>query len=604
MLNQLMEFGRRIRNQDVHDALEEEFVSVDIYIDAEGRFVQFNSHDKLPTVAEALTSKKGKARLLLDKAEEILGFEPKKHALFLEKLEQYRTVPSLQPVLRFYEENRGQGLDKAVEAFTDIPEKIRKENFAFCLMDDSRRVHEHEDVKSAVIATHEAKQQANTNPEGVLCSICGSADSPIGDQAHGMIKRVPAGQSTGCALVSFNANAFESYGLRGNENASICAACARNYREGLNYLLGNGVQCTPEKGKPYFQYSNRKKLSADTAMIFWTRNQSSVPELDYVDDTSERLPDIAAMIMGMPATAAPPRDDALLSLLSSPFSGNNASLESVNVDVFYSCALSGAAARIAVRDWIEIATPTMRHNLAEWFHGIAILENDYTTQLPAIRFFALRELAAACAVHRKKDVGGKTQYAVDPDDDFIGRAAIMLWRCALKRLNPPRTLLDRILRRIRLEEGRVTAPRAALLKFILNHDSAQTGGHRMQPQLDTENTDTAYTAGRVFAMLESIQTAALGNELNAPIRDRFFSAASTNPAAAFGRLLKLSQAHFGKLRGEKPGLAVKLDKKMGELICRITNFPVTFSLEEQGRFAIGYYHQRQDNFTAKNTPEE
>lgn len=119
----------------------------------------------------------------------------------------------------------------------------------------------------------------------------------------------------------------------------------------------------------------------------------------------------------------------------------------------------------------------------------------------------------------------------------------------------------------------------------------------MHTQVDNENTDTAYTAGRIFAMLESIQTAALGKDLNAPIRDRFFSAASTNPAAAFGRLLKLSQAHFGKLRGEKPGLAVMLDKKMGELVCRITNFPTTFSLEEQGRFAIGYYHQRQENFS-------
>lgn len=133
MLNQLVEFGKRIRNQDDHDALKQECVSMDIYIDAEGRFVQFNSHDKLPTVAEAITAKKGKARLLLDKAEEVLGLEKKKHALFLEKLEQYRAVPSLMPVLLFYEDNRAQGLDKAVEAFPDIPENSVKRILRFCL---------------------------------------------------------------------------------------------------------------------------------------------------------------------------------------------------------------------------------------------------------------------------------------------------------------------------------------------------------------------------------------------------------------------------------------------------------------------------------------
>lgn len=101
------------------------------------------------------------------------------------------------------------------------------------LVHDVQRVHEHEDVKNAVIAAHEARQLANTNSDGVLCSICGTADHPIVDQPHGMIKRVPAGQVAGCSLVSFNARAFEPYGLNGNENASICAACARNYVEGL-----------------------------------------------------------------------------------------------------------------------------------------------------------------------------------------------------------------------------------------------------------------------------------------------------------------------------------------------------------------------------------
>ena len=125
----------------------------------------------------------------------------------------------------------------------------------------------------------------------------------------------------------------------------------------------------------------------------------------------------------------------------------------------------------------------------------------------------------------------------------------------------------------------------------------------MQPQLDPENTDTPYMAGRIFAVLENIQIAALGKELNAPVRDRFFSFASTCPSPAFGRLLKLSQRHLSKLRGEKPRLVNYFDKQLGNLFVSIRAFPATFSLEEQGRFAIGYYHQRQENFSEQDGKE-
>lgn len=215
----------------------------------------------------------------------------------------------------------------------------------------------------------------------------------------------------------------------------------------------------------------------------------------------------------------------------------------------------------------------------------------------------MRVLAHSCGIHRKKEMNGQTLFALDKEDDFLGRAATMLWHCALLGTAPPYTLLDRVLRRIRLEEGWVTGARVALLKCILNRNATKThaGGRRMQPQLDNDNMDVAYNAGRIFAMLESIQQAALGKELNAPIRDRFFSFAATSPSSAFGRLIKLSQAHISKLRGEKPGLAVTLDKKLGELFTRIQCFPTTFKLEEQGQFAIGYYHQRQENFSKTDT---
>ena len=108
----------------------------------------------------------------------------------------------------------------------------------------------------------------------------------------------------------------------------------------------------------------------------------------------------------------------------------------------------------------------------------------------------------------------------------------------------------------------------------------------------------AYVCGQIFAKLESIQHAALGKEVNAGIREKYFTYALTSPASAFGRLFNLSSKHFTKLKSEKPGLAVNLDKEL-QALCKDVNiqgFPLFFQLEEQGQFAIGYYHQKQSQF--------
>lgn len=116
----------------------------------------------------------------------------------------------------------------------------------------------------------------------------------------------------------------------------------------------------------------------------------------------------------------------------------------------------------------------------------------------------------------------------------------------------------------------------------------------------------AYICGQIFAKMESIQYAALG-ERNAGIREKFFTYAMTTPAAAFGRLFNLNSKHFTKLKHDKPGLAVTLDKELQDL-CRGIDLeripqvlPSMFRLEEQGQFAIGYYHQKQKQFADATT---
>lgn len=121
--------------------------------------------------------------------------------------------------------------------------------------------------------------------------------------------------------------------------------------------------------------------------------------------------------------------------------------------------------------------------------------------------------------------------------------------------------------------------------------------------LDTSNTNTGYRLGRLFAVLEKVQIESAGGEgkINATIRDRFYGSASSTPVTVFPHLMKLKNHHIAKL--DNRGRAVNLDKLIGEIVDGIqaeTCFPGYLSLDDQGRFAIGYYHQRQDLFKKKD----
>ena len=126
----------------------------------------------------------------------------------------------------------------------------------------------------------------------------------------------------------------------------------------------------------------------------------------------------------------------------------------------------------------------------------------------------------------------------------------------------------------------------------------------LKEELDFENKTPAYLCGRLFALIEGIQRSALGKNINAGVRERFFAAASSSPAPAFGRLMRLMQNHLSKLKQEKPGLAINLDKEVTDLCGLIDQFPATLTLEQQGQFALGYYHQKQFNFARAKQNKE
>lgn len=594
MIKELAEFGKRIRTG--HDALKNEYISIDLVINTDGSFNSFSVIEKISRPAEAITAKKGKARLLIDKAEEVLNYgsypditdEDKtpdqkkveaatifKHQLFLTKLQLYKELECLVPVFSFYFDNKSNGLDKANRAFEQqVGEKERGGNIAFRVNDI--RLHEQKEVYEAIIEKFESEQAEQLKDQKKTCSICGKLDFPVLNQPHGLIKNVPKGQKAGCAFVSYNENAFESYELDGNDNSSICTNCAKNYVEGLNWLLSNGSERIRDdkkgKSKIQFIYSNRKNFGSDTAMIYWTKEEEKIDELNLLD-----YPDVGQVANLIDSVVKAKVNDAI----------------HIKTNQFYSCTLSGAAARIAVRDWIEISLDDYRRNIAQWFQDIAIRAYGET------RYAPLYALARA---------GHNTKSDNDPTNS---RVATHLWNAAFKNSIPPLWILTAVLKRMRFvensEDGQtketITPERAALIRFILNRN-IKNGGYMIKEQNDPNDKNSAIVCGKIFAVMESIQRAAQGKDLNAGIRERFFSFASTSPAPAFGRLMKLSQNHISKLKHEKPGFAVLLDRQLQELCSLLNGFPAIFSLEEQGQFALGYYHQKQQDYdNAKNNKE-
>lgn len=592
MIKELSELGKKIRsdNKDdewIHDALKDEPISIELIIKQDGSYEKFNVVERKMTKAEAITAKKGKARLLLDKAEEVLGYggekSKKKHQLFLDKLEEYKDVNKIEPVFQFYYENKGKGIKKALKDFEKaIPnENERKGNIGFRIASQGDRIHEKSSVLKSIIKKYEENQKEQKQVSEIKCSICGSTDYLVADIPHGPIKKVPDGQRTGCALVSYNADAFESYHLKGNNNSSICSNCARTYIEGINWLLSKGHEqiITDQKGKekPQFRYTNRRNFGTkDTAIIFWTKNNNEVKDISLLEE-----PDV----------------EEVGRLINAVHSGAAKQGKYLQDDLFYSCTLSGAAARIAVRDWLEMSLGDFKQSVAKWFKDIAIDEFDWN-QKKMIRHYArLHDLSRGC---QRANRDGKH----DKDDPALARAVASLWNAAIKNTLPPIWLLTKVLQRARLDKWGITADKAALIKLILNRHN-KGGGFVVKESLQEGSRPVAYVCGQLFAKMESIQHAALGDK-NAGIRERYFTYAMTTPASAFGRLFSLSSKHFTKLKNEKPGLAVNMDKEMQKL-CQevdINKFPSIFSLEEQGQFAIGYYHQKQAQFSKNNNQNQ
>jgi CRISPR-associated protein Csd1 len=411
--------------------------------------------------------------------------------------------------------------------------------------------------RPAVRAWWEAHNATTDSRETGYCLITGEV-APLAVLHEPAIKGVTGAQSSGAKLVSFNCDAFTSYGKEQGANAPVSEAAAFAYCNALNLLLGR----------------DRQRLQiGDATTVFWTDQPKpaagGLPAdelISFLLDTAQQQPQDAGLknqirrVLEKAANGQLAKDD--LGDAATPF---------------YVLGLSPNASRLSVRFWLHSTLGEITERLQRHIRDMAIVrEWDETSKHPDPEIPSIWQLLRQTA-RESKDI-----------PPLLGGA---LLRAILDGGDYPDALASAILRRIKADRD-INYLRASALKAWLVRNHQQP----IPPMLDETNTTHGYLLGRLFAALEKTQQDALG-EVNAGIRDRFYASASSTPRAVFPRLLKTYGHHVAKLDG---GQKVTREKLVQDVLSPIQTFPAHLSLEQQGLFALGYYHQRKAFYTRKD----
>ena len=391
------------------------------------------------------------------------------------------------------------------------------------------------------------------------CLITGKY-API-ERTHPNISGVPGAQSSGAALVSFNAPAFCSYGHEQGDNAPVSKYAAFAYTTALNRLLADRSHC---------------KHVGDTAILCWAENAEPV----YQDAMSMFLfgADEAAGIQESDVQAALKRLSAGQTV---PFLEKELSPD----QHFYLLGLAPNIARLSVRFFLRDTFGSFAQNLQKHADEMEIdcSEKEKFRSLPIW----------AVVNETTRTVPGQP---AKPSPQLAGD----LLRAVLTGGRYPATLLNGVTLRIRAEQN-VTRGRAAVIKaYYLRNYPTELNKEVYTVSLN-ETTNVPYLLGRLFSVLEAVQKAA-NPGINTTIKDRYFNAACATPGMSFPTLLRLSQKHLRKLND---GLATHYDKQITELMAQLpeSGFPARLSLPDQCKFTIGYYHQTQKRYVKKNEEE-
>lgn len=493
------------------------------------------------------------ANLLWDKAEYVLGIScregeksekvAKRHEAFLalheERFATHQHIPAVAALLAFL---RNDEQKQRINQFPEWEEIVKVNgNLSFQLDGELTIIAEMPEVVALVLMEEEDDGVANRRG---ICLITGE-EAEIA-RLHPAIKGVCDAQTSGANIISFNLEAFRSYGHEQGYNAPISKPAAFAYTTALNDLLSKD--------------SKQKIQLGDATTIFWASEKNALE--DYLGEIMEATPEYA--------------NHTIPQLYESIHKGNYPLLD--DPIEFYILGLAPNASRLAVRFWHVATVAQVAENIMQYFDDMDICHAPLQrTRVPI--FYLLKSIAAQ-------------QDSKNIPPNLAGDFS----KAILAGLPYPETMFRNALIRNRAEQD-VSRERAAIIKayFIRNQKK------EIIVSLNPDEKDIGYNMGRLFAALEKIQAEAMG-DVSATIRDRYYGAASSTPASVFPTLMKLKNHHLSKL--DNRGRAFNLEKIIGDVISNISLFPSRLSLLEQGMFAIGYYHQRQDFFTKKTTNHE
>lgn len=398
----------------------------------------------------------------------------------------------------------------------------------------------------------------NVSGEKQQCLVTGNLD--VAEPVHPAVKGVAGAQSSGAALVSFNAPAFCSYGKEQSLNAPVGKYAAFAYTAALNYLLADRenvhrigdttVVCWAEGAEPQYNLLAGLSIFGDTA-----------PDGISTDNLRAAVRNLAKGIAYEQWRLDPSR-------------------------AFYILGLSPNAARLSVRFFYQSSFGALMRNVNAHHARLEIVGRP-RSMMPL--WALLRETA--------------NQNTTDKSPSPVMAGAVA--RAIFTGTAYPASLLEAVMLRIRAERE-ITPGRAAILKaYYLKNSSSKDRKEFLTVSLNENSTNTPYVLGRLFAVMEQIQLASANWEIKRTIKDSYFSSASTTPQMVFTKLFPLNGYHIRKLQRDKPKLARKLENEEKAIIAMLSDpIPVRFKTDEVNYFYIGYYHQNFKEESEKQLKEE
>lgn len=480
----------------------------------------------------------------------------KQHQTWLKSIQELpqelREDIGVNAIIQFYKNN---GVSKAI-ASPQIQEclKVSQCNMSFRIVTDMSPVPCRKKVQeyitnNLVLKSEKDTERIEQNRKIGTCLVTGEKGVIV--RTH---NKTYINKDANCLVGFQRKKGYDSYGKEQGYNAPIIKSTEFAYVTALNTLLKSHSQ---------------RLLIGDATTIFWSQKRSSF-ESDFAFFFKE-----------------PDKDDPnagtekVKALFDSVKTG--AYLEDKGDIPFYVLGLAPNAARIAVRFWQIGTIFEFAKRIKEYFEDFTIIKPPNEPE-----YYSIWRILVNIATQDKSE-------NIPPNlaGDFM--------RSILNGTPYPATLLQAVIRRIRSDtEYRVKPVRAALIKAYLNRYNRFYPNKKekeVSMKLDPLQPSTGYQLGRLFAVLEKIQEEA-NPGINATIRERFYGAACATPVTVFTNLLRLKNHHLAKL--ESKGRVINFERLLGEIMGTLQDFPAHLDLHEQGRFAIGYYHQRQALFTAKN----